>query len=103
VLTVKLRYKPLEAETSVLLSKPVLKNDAKLTDTGDDFRFATAVAGFGMLLRHSEATAGFDYPQLIQLAGNARGADRDGYRAEFLRLVEMAEVLGSYPQQPPVK
>jgi Ca-activated chloride channel family protein len=103
VLTVKLRYKPLEAETSVLLSKPVLKNDAKLTDTGDDFRFAAAVAGFGMLLRHSDGAAGFDYPQLIQLAGNARGVDRDGYRAEFLRLVEMAEVLGSYPQQPPKK
>lgn len=103
VLTVKLRYKPLEAATSVLLSTPVLKNNAKLTDTSDDFRFAAAVAGFGMLLRHSDGAAGFDYPQLTQLARNARGADHDGYRAEFLRLVEMAEVLGSYPQKPPVK
>lgn len=103
VLTVKLRYKPLAAETSVLLSNPVLKNDAKLTDTSDDFRFAAAVAGFGMLLRHSDGAAGFDYPQLTLLARNARGADQEGYRAEFLRLVEMAEVLGSYPQKPPVK
>lgn len=101
VLTVKLRYKPLGTETSVLVSKPVLQSSIALVETSDDFRFAAAVAGFGMALRHSDSAAGLSYPPLIDLARNARGTDAEGYRAEFLRLIEMAEALGSYPRQPP--
>jgi Ca-activated chloride channel family protein len=80
-----------------------MKEDKSLAATSDDFRFAAAVAGFGMLLRqHDRATqpAGLTYPMLQELAKNSRGKDPDGYRAEFIRLLESAEMLHKYPRQP---
>jgi Ca-activated chloride channel family protein len=46
-----------------------------------------------MLLRGSEYRGNLDYPALIALAKGARGADENGYRAEFIRLAETAEML----------
>ena len=103
VLTVKLRYKPLDKQESVLLTQPVLKNSIALAKTTEDFRFATAVAGFGALLRNSDMAKDISYPQLALLARDARGTDKEGYRSEFIRLIEMAEMLNSFPQAQPVQ
>jgi len=94
VLNVKLRYKPLSSNTSVLLTQAATDSGTTLASTSDDFRFAVSVAGFGMLLRHSEYTGSLSYAQLITMARQSRGTDNDGYRAEFVRLVEMSELLG---------
>jgi Ca-activated chloride channel homolog len=56
-------------------------------------RFASAVAGFGMLLRDSKHAGSLTWPQVITLARGARGEDPDGYRAEFVRLAELASEL----------
>ena len=59
----------------------------------DNFNFSAAVAEFGMLLRDSEykGTATFDH--CLNLAAKAKGKDKNGYRAEFLRLVDAAKVV----------
>uniref|UniRef100_UPI004056B6BE vWA domain-containing protein n=1 Tax=Candidatus Electrothrix sp. TaxID=2170559 RepID=UPI004056B6BE len=93
LMTVKLRYKPLKKEESVLRSTVVKDNDLPLEDTSNDFRFATAVAGFGMLLSDSQHADDASWTQTLRLAKGAKGQDEEGYRAEFIRLVEMAEML----------
>lgn len=101
LLTVKLRYKPLEAKDSLLISQAVMAGDQTLADTSDDFRFAACVAGFGMLLRHAEPPQALTYPLLLELAKNSRGQDPEGYRGEFLRLLETAEMLSKYAKKRP--
>jgi len=93
LLNIKLRYKPLDSDTSLLLNAVVRDSNNKLDTTSDDFRFTSAVAGFGMLLDHSEQAKQLDYPRLIAMAQKSRGVDREGYRAEFVHLLEMAELL----------
>lgn len=56
--------------------------------TSDNFRFAAAVVEFGMLLRNSEYKGSATYASVVQLATNAKGADREGYRAEFIAMVQ---------------
>ena len=55
--------------------------------------FAAAVAEFGMLLRQSEHRGASSYASASALAKRFRGPDPDGYRAEFVRLVELAEAV----------
>jgi Ca-activated chloride channel family protein len=95
MLNVKLRYKPLNSNKSVMLTQAATDNDIALASTSDDFQFAASVAGFGMLLRHSEHAGSLSYSQLITMARQSRGTDDDGYRAEFVRLIEMSELLGA--------
>ncbi len=93
ILSVKLRYKPMNSDKSLLLTDAVTDNSKALASTSDDFRFAATVAGFGMLLRQSDQESQLDYSQLIEMARNSRGPDKEGYRAEFIHLLEMSELL----------
>jgi len=61
--------------------------------TSDNFRFAAAVAQFGMLLRNSAFKSNASYNSVLQLAKNAKGSDEEGYRSEFIRLVSSARSL----------
>ena len=92
LMTIKLRYKPLDGDTSSLLSTVVREND-RTTDGSQDFRFASAVVGYGMLLTESEFSGSMDYEQVMELARTAKGEDLNGYRAEFIRLVETTILL----------
>ena len=58
-----------------------------------DFRFAAAVAGYGMLLRDSPHKGGANWALVHEVATEGKGEDRDGYRAEFVGLVEKARAL----------
>ncbi|HKP77184.1 MAG TPA: von Willebrand factor type A domain-containing protein [Longimicrobiaceae bacterium] len=82
---VKLRYKLPDSETSRLFSQPVLDRGAA---PDDDFRFASAVAGFGMLLRDSRHKGGATVDGMLEIARGALGPDREGYRREFVALAE---------------
>ncbi|TKB26351.1 VWA domain-containing protein [Desulfopila sp. IMCC35006] len=93
ILTVKVRYKPAHSDKSLLLATAVSDNDTAFGATSADFRFAATVAGFGMLLRHSDQISGLNYPKLLTMAQNSRGTDEQGYRAEFIHLLEMSELL----------
>ena len=88
---VKIRYKDPDGSTSKLLEHAVA-DDPKSAST--DFRFAAAVAGFGMLLRDSEHAGDFTLDNVVRLAEKARGDDPRGYRGEFIRLVEATRDLG---------
>jgi Ca-activated chloride channel family protein len=93
LLYVKIRYTPPEARHSVLLSHPVINPDAKLDARSADFRFASAVASFGMLLRESRYKGDTTYASVLRLARAGLGPDLQGHRAEFVRLVEAAHRL----------
>lgn len=90
----KLRYKDPESSRSKLLEYPLKRDMARsLENASDDFRFAAAVAAFGQILRGSEYTGEYRLEQVASLAKRARGVDDEGYRAEFVRLVELAQGL----------
>ena len=90
MMTVKVRYKQPDGNTSRLVSVPVLgRNTASARHLG----FAAAVAQFGMLLRDSPFKGDATWADVVRLARAHRGDDRDGYRAEFARLAELAASL----------
>jgi Ca-activated chloride channel homolog len=91
-LTVQLRYKEPDGTTSRLLTHPVRVRRAAEEPSGD-FRFAAAVAAFGLVLRESEYRGTATLDQVLQLARGSEGRDPDGERAEFVRLVESARLL----------
>ncbi|MFN0180273.1 MAG: von Willebrand factor type A domain-containing protein [Gemmatimonadales bacterium] len=88
--TVKLRYKEPTGATSRLLER-VVRQESRSPSA--DFRFASSVAQFGMLLRDSEFKGRSSFGGVLELARGARGRDEDGYRGEFIRLVETAAQL----------
>lgn len=91
LMMVKLRYKPKGEQRSRLLSLPVAEVSAHRQSA--DFRFAAAVAGYGMLLTGSEHLGGFTWEQCLEMIRSSRGRDHEGYRAELYRLVEASQLL----------
>ena len=85
---IKMRYKDPDALTSKLFSKTVGTDIKKAGETTDRYRFSAAVAEFGMILRDSKFRGTATIPDVVSLATGARGSDPDGYRAEFIRLVQ---------------
>ena len=92
LLHVAMRYKAPDGERSMLVTQPVRAARA-WGGASESMRFASAVAGFGMLLRHSPNAGSLTWPEVISLARGARGDDEDGYRADFIRLAEIASGL----------
>jgi Ca-activated chloride channel family protein len=93
VLTVKLRYKEPQGSTSKLLAQPLAGVAVAITQASADQQFAAAVAEFGLLLRQSEQRGTATYATAAQLAQAGRGPDADGYRAELVRLIGLAQGL----------
>jgi Ca-activated chloride channel family protein len=87
LLTVKLRYKRPQGDDSRLVQRHVRDEGRGLDAATADFRFAAAVAGFGMLLRGSEHAGAATPDAMLELARGATGADPHGYRAELVGLV----------------
>lgn len=97
---VKLRYKPKGEQHSRLLSLPV--EDGSIHRQSADFRFAAAVAGYGMLLTGSEHLGGFTWEQCLEMIRTSRGSDPEGYRAELYRLVEASQLLAHQQRRAPM-
>ena len=93
LLTIKLRYKDPAGEKSKLTEYPVMDGHIALTNTSNNFRFAAAVAQFGMLLTHSGFMQQSSYNNVLALANSAIGNDQEGYRKGFLELVKKAGSL----------
>jgi Ca-activated chloride channel family protein len=93
LLTVKLRYKAPDSETSSLLTFPVEDRATSFSQAGTEFRFAASVAAFGMLLRESPFRGDASYEQVWTVAKDALGADGRGERGEFLDLCRKAAVI----------
>lgn len=93
VMTVKLRYKPPRKETSRLITAPVTDHGSTIGASSDNFRFSAAVAGFGMILRESKFMKDLSLRDIRQLARGAKGKDDEGYREEFINMVETFALL----------
>ncbi|HTE06091.1 MAG TPA: von Willebrand factor type A domain-containing protein [Planctomycetota bacterium] len=95
LLYVALRYKQPSSDSSVLLGQPLMDAvpAARSVQFAADGQFIAAVAEFGMLLRHGGNAGTASWDSVLALAEAGRGADKDGYRAEFVRLVGIAQSL----------
>jgi Ca-activated chloride channel family protein len=93
MLTIKFRYKQPTSSVSKVSQVTVKDTPIALKATSTDFRFAAAVAEFGMMLRDSPFKQHSSYDQAIQMARAAKGEDTEGYRAEFIKLAESAKLL----------
>ncbi|PYQ51902.1 MAG: hypothetical protein DMF59_06410 [Acidobacteria bacterium] len=95
----RLRYKDPHADSSQLIASRVVDDGRSIYESSPDLQFATAVAEFGMLLRKSQYKGSATYADVLALARAMRGADLEGYRDEFLRMVETSRTLsGEAPQ-----
>jgi Ca-activated chloride channel homolog len=92
LLTVRLRYKDPQGTRSRLFSTAVVDREER---GSSDLRFASAVAAFAMVLRNSEFKGDASYELVLRLAQEARGEDPDGYRSEFISMVERARSLSA--------
>jgi hypothetical protein len=93
MLTLKLRYKEPEGEKSKLLEFPLTDRGATWDKSSPDFRFAAAVASYGMLLRGSNYMSEATWQSTGQWAREGLGVDQSGYRAEFLGLLEKVRAM----------
>lgn len=93
IMTIKFRYKEPKERTSRLITHVVTDQKNGFDMASENCRFSIAVAEFGMLLRDSKFKGTADFKAIIAMAKAAKGTDEEGYRAEFIKLVEMAELL----------
>ena len=96
LLTVKLRYKEPNGNKSKLIETPVVA-EAITGKNGpsEDYRFASAVAECALVLEDSKFKGAASLKAVIKRAKGAKGADENGYRAEFIRLMETADLLNA--------
>jgi Ca-activated chloride channel family protein len=93
LMTLKLRYKQPDGQTSKLLQFPVTDAGATYAHASTDFKFAASVAAFGMILRDSPHRGQVTLDGVIELAEEGKGADANGYRGEFIELLRAAKTL----------
>lgn len=93
LLTVKVRYKLPKEDESTKLEIPVGAKKIDFAKTNEDVRFSVAVAAYGMVLRGSEHKGNSSYKMIMDIARGAKGEDRDGYRAAFIQMVDMTQLL----------
>jgi Ca-activated chloride channel family protein len=93
VMTIKCRYKKPGKLKSIRLSQVVTNERKSFDETSENCKFSCAVAEFGMLLRNSEFKGSSSYKSVLKQAKAAKGDDDEGYRAEFISLVEKAETM----------
>lgn len=92
-LTVKLRYKLPDSDTSIPFDVPVMNKTISLENASENYLFASSVIGYGMLLQDSEYKAALTWDMVNELASKNIGKDTEGYRAEFLNLIDIAAKL----------
>ena len=86
--TIKFRYKRPNANKSKEMVHVIPDYSKRIMHAGDNIRFASAVAMFGMLLKNSEHKGSSNYNTVLNLARSAKGRDKNGYRAAFISLVK---------------
>jgi len=89
MMTVKLRYKKPDGDKSTRMDLVVRDDGRSIDKCSKDFRFASSVASFGMLLRGSKHKGSYTLDAVLELAQASLGDDKEGYRKEFLKLVKI--------------
>lgn len=91
--TVKFRYKKPDEDKSIEINQVVKNSEESITSASQDFKFASSVAWFGLVLRDSKLIGKRDLSDIETLARQSKGNDEEGYRSEFLRLVESYKTI----------
>lgn len=91
--TIKFRYKDPHSEASTELVQAIPASAVPLHEAAENMKFAAAVAQWGMLLSDSEFKGSASFAAVLALARQSKGSDEGGLRAEFIRLVEMSQLL----------
>jgi Ca-activated chloride channel homolog len=93
-LTLKIRYKDPDGTESKAMELPLTDRETAFSRASADFRFAASVAEFGMILRNSPYRGKASVGEVIENAQAGKGPDRNGYRQEFIQLVQRARQIG---------
>ncbi|MBW4521220.1 MAG: VWA domain-containing protein [Scytolyngbya sp. HA4215-MV1] len=93
LMQVKLRYKYPKDATSQLITQTVRDRDVSADSASSNLKFSSAIAMYGMLLRDSDLKGQSTFDAVLKLATQAKGKDPEGYRTEFIRLVEQCKTL----------
>lgn len=93
LMLVKLRYKEPKGTVSQLIQQPVVDKGLPFENASNDLKFAAAVAEFGMILRDSEYQGDASFNEVLKLAKESKGVDLEGYRGEFIKMVEASQGL----------
>lgn len=91
--TVRLRYKEPDGNKSKMLAENISSVKKGLNNASENFRFASAVAGFGQILSKSKFKGDYTFNKAFEQAKIAMGKDEEGYRYEFTQLIKKAETL----------
>jgi Ca-activated chloride channel family protein len=94
IMTVSLRYKEPDGDKSSLVEVSARDDAGATKGPSASFRWASAVAMFGMELRGSAFKGLTNWALVDELAREAKGDDRSGLRAEFLELIKIASGSG---------
>lgn len=86
--TVKFRYKKPSEDNSKEITKIIKKEAVSSSNVSKDFKFASSVAWFGLFLRDSKLIKSKDLNKIEDLAKEGKSTDAEGYRAEFIKLIE---------------
>lgn len=89
--TIKFRYKKPDGDKSMEITKVIKKEDK--SSVSPDFKFASSVAWFGLVLRNSELITKKDLSDIENLAKQGKSKDEEGYRSEFIRLIESYKTI----------
>ena len=93
LLTLKLRYKHPQGKKSALMTSTLMDETVAIGQVTNDFRFAAAVAEFGLLLRGSKHRGQASFDSVFARASSSLGNDSKGHRSGFLKLVRQAQGL----------
>ncbi len=93
LMTVKLRYKAPDGDKSKLIVKTIEDSKKSIGNSSDNFIWSAAVAAFGMQLKDSDFKGSLTYSDIYEMAKSAKGKDEQGYRAEFIRMVESCRLM----------
>jgi Ca-activated chloride channel homolog len=100
MLTLKIRYKKPDGDVSSKQEFALADQNNKFDSASTSFRFSSAVALFGMLLRESDYKQEGAFSKVLEVAKKSKGEDKNQYRQEFIELVRATEKLKKNPEQP---
>ncbi|MXO05055.1 VWA domain-containing protein [Flavobacterium sp. HBTb2-11-1] len=89
--TIKFRYKKPDGDKSIEMVQVIENKSVALDKASDDMKFSSAVAWFGLKLRDSKLIADKSSEEIVKLAKQGNSNDGEGYKAEFIRLVETSK------------
>jgi Ca-activated chloride channel family protein len=90
LMNLRIRYKAPDGDSSQVIDVPLVDRGQAFAKATSDFRFAAAVAAFGMILRESPYKGSADWSMVHRIARDSKGNDRAGYREEFIRMADRA-------------